>query len=35
MDTVRTLVNDITGGLSKPDVGIAFAMPVSYAEGLS
>ena len=35
MDTVKKIVNDITGGLSKPDVGIAFAMPVSYAEGLS
>ena len=35
MDTVRKIVNDITGGLSKPDVGIAFAMPFSYAEGLS
>lgn len=35
IDTVKKIVNDVTGGLSKPDVGIAFAMPVSYAEGLS
>ena len=32
---VKKIVNDVTGGLSKPDVGIAFTIPVSYCEGLN
>lgn len=35
LDAVRQIVNEITGGLSKPDVGIAFAVPVTYSEGLA
>ena len=32
--SVKKIVNEITGGLSKPDVGIAFTVPVSEAEGV-
>ena len=35
VETVRGIVNEITGGLSKPDVGVAFTLPISYCEGLS
>lgn len=31
--TVSEVVNEVTGGLSQPDTGILFAMPVSYLEG--
>lgn len=31
---VKAVVNETTGGLSKPDVGIAFVVPVSEAEGI-
>ena len=33
-DKVRALVNEVTGGLDKPDTGVMFAMPVLYAEGM-
>ena len=32
--SVKKIVNEITGGLSKPDMGIAFTVPVSEAEGV-
>lgn len=35
VETVKEIVGKVTGGLSRPDVGIAFTMPISYAEGLS
>ncbi len=35
LDSVRAIVNEVTGGLSRPDVGVAFAVPVSYVEGLA
>ncbi len=31
---VSRVVNEITGGLSNPDTGIMFAVPVSYTEGI-
>ena len=30
----RALIQEITGGLNRPDTGILFAIPVLYAEGL-
>lgn len=32
---VKKIVNEVTGGLSKPDVGVAFTIPVTYVEGLN
>lgn len=32
--TVRALVNEVTGGLDKPDTGIMFSIPVLFAEGM-
>lgn len=32
-DLVSSIVNDVTGGLSKPDTGILFTMPVNRLEG--
>jgi len=32
---VSKIVNEITGGLNKPDTGIMFTVPVSYTEGIS
>ncbi|MBO4354495.1 MAG: hypothetical protein J5860_06075 [Clostridia bacterium] len=31
---VKKIVNDVTGGLSKPDVGVSFTLPVADVEGL-
>lgn len=31
---VSKIVNDVTGGLDKPDTGIMFSTPVNYLEGL-
>ncbi|MBR4360943.1 MAG: hypothetical protein IKP32_10035 [Clostridia bacterium] len=30
----RKIVNDVTGGLDRPDSGIMFAMPLTFVEGL-
>ncbi len=35
LDILREIVNEKTGGLDKPDTGIAFALPAAYVEGLS
>lgn len=32
--SVKETVNEVTGGLSKPDVGISFVIPVSETEGV-
>ncbi|MCQ2426048.1 MAG: hypothetical protein MJ070_07870 [Lachnospiraceae bacterium] len=32
---VSSIVNKINGGFDKPDTGILFTVPVSYAEGLN
>lgn len=32
---VSKIVNEVTGGLDKPDTGIIFTLPISYVEGLS
>ncbi len=28
------IINDVTGGLDKPDTGIAFALPTTFVEGV-
>lgn len=32
--TVSAIVNEVTGGLNKPDTGILFTVPIDYAEGM-
>ena len=32
---ISSIVNKINGGFDKPDTGILFTVPVSYAEGLN
>ena len=32
--TVSRVVNEVTGGLDKPDRGILFTLPISYEDGL-
>ena len=32
---LRGIVNEVTGGMEKPNNGIMFAVPVSFAEGLA
>ena len=32
---IKRVVNDVTGGLSKPDIGISFTIPVEDVEGLN
>lgn len=32
---ISAIVNKVTGGLSKPDTGIIFTLPIDYLEGLS
>lgn len=34
VEVVKTVVDIVTGGLSKPDIGIAFTIPVSFVEGI-
>ena len=34
VDTLVRLVDRVTGGLDQPDTGIAFAMPLTFVEGL-
>lgn len=35
VETMRRLVNEVTGGISVPGAGIMFAVPVSFVEGLA
>ena len=35
VETARTIVNVVTGGLNKPDTGIMFAIPTLFVEGLN
>ena len=32
---ISKILNDVTGGLDKPDTGIMFCVPVTYAEGIN
>ena len=32
---VSKIVNEVTGGLDRPDTGILFTVPIDYAEGLA
>ena len=32
--TVSRIVNEVTGGLDKPDTGILFTLPVDHVEGM-
>ena len=34
VEIARATINKVTGGLDKPDTGIMFSVPVSFAEGL-
>jgi len=34
VEVAAKLVNSVTGGISKPDTGIIFTVPISYCEGL-
>lgn len=31
--TISEILNDVTGGLDKPDTGVMFSVPVNYTEG--
>ncbi len=31
---ISSIVNEVTGGLSKPDTGIMFTLPIDYLEGI-
>ena len=31
---ISRIVNDVTGGLGKPDTGILFTVPIDYLEGM-
>lgn len=35
VDRISRIVNDVTGGLDKPDTGILFTLPIDYVEGIS
>ncbi len=32
---ISAIVNEVTGGLNKPDTGILFTVPIDYLEGIS
>ncbi len=32
---ISAIVNEVTGGLSKPDTGILFTLPIDHLEGIS
>ncbi len=32
---ISAIVNEVTGGLKKPDTGILFTLPIDYLEGIS
>ncbi len=34
-ETVKTAIRSVTGDLAKPNAGIMFGIPVSFAEGIS
>ncbi|MDD3411646.1 MAG: hypothetical protein PHY12_12650 [Eubacteriales bacterium] len=34
VDTVRRIINKVTGGLDQPDTGILFATPALFVEGM-
>ncbi len=34
VDTVSRIVNEVTGGLDKPDTGILFTVPIDRVEGM-
>ncbi len=34
IETAKSIVKEVTGGFDKPDTGIMFTIPVSYAEGI-
>ena len=35
VNTARRIVNEVTGGLDKPDTGIMFALPTLFVEGIN
>ena len=34
VEVVKSVVDIVTGGLTKPDIGVAFTVPVSFVEGI-
>lgn len=34
VNVARKVINEVTGGLDKPDTGVMFGMPVMFAEGM-
>ena len=34
INVARKIINDVTGGIDKPDTGIVFAVPLSFADGI-
>lgn len=34
VDTAKKIINDVTGGISKPNTGILFALPIDFVEGM-
>ncbi|HBL41240.1 MAG TPA: hypothetical protein DDY98_06600 [Ruminococcaceae bacterium] len=35
IDTARRIINEVTGGIDKPNTGIMFAVPLSFVEGIN
>jgi hypothetical protein len=35
VSTARKIVNEVTGGLDKPDTGIMFSLPTLFVEGIN
>lgn len=35
IETAKRIVKEVTGGLDKPNTGIMFTIPISYAEGIT
>ena len=34
VETAKKIVNDVTGGIHKPNTGILFALPIDFVEGM-
>ncbi len=34
IEKARKIVNDVTGGIDKPNTGILFSLPIDFAEGM-
>lgn len=34
LETARNIINEVTGGIGKPNTGILFSLPIDFAEGM-